>query len=194
MVTLRSFITKLHFPLFSCIGIIKGLHNIPKNIPFLLASNHPSRLDPCLLYLLLYKYANIEIHFLTTEELYHKLLLKKYLEFFNAIKIEESDRAKSVEQAIKVLHKCGVVGIFPEGQRSNLNNPRIKTGVARIALQAEVPIVPVRLLDKKSIFFKRFDVVIGKPLRLNKYYMKKKDPKVWRSIAEKSYKVIMSLS
>jgi len=66
---------------------------------------------------------------------------------------------QAVEQAVKVVAAGHTVGMFPEGTRSrNGQLQRGKTGVARIAMKGEVPIVPVVVIDSEPVLrtFKKF--------------------------------------
>lgn len=80
----------------------------------------------------------------------------------------------AIEQAAAVVRSGKIVGMFPEGTRSrNGQLQRGKTGVARIAMMAQAPIVPVIVINSEPIlrdvlkFRKRPLVIVrfGKPVR-----------------------------
>lgn len=102
---------------------------------------------------------------------------------------------------LQVLAEGGCVGIYPEGTRSP--DGRLykgKTGVARMALAAQVPIVPVAM--KNSTISKRAGipwidhpvVVVGKPLDFSEYYGRVDDPRVLRWVTDQVMAAIQELS
>ncbi len=65
----------------------------------------------------------------------------------------------AVEQAVAMVRAGHIVGMFPEGTRSkNGQLQRGKTGVARIAMSGNAPIVPVVVIDSEPVLrdFKKF--------------------------------------
>jgi 1-acyl-sn-glycerol-3-phosphate acyltransferase len=72
----------------------------------------------------------------------------------------------AIEQAAAVVRSGKIVGMFPEGTRSrNGQLQRGKTGVARIAMMAQAPIVPVVVINSEPILrdvlkFRRRPLVI----------------------------------
>lgn len=66
---------------------------------------------------------------------------------------------QAVEQAVKMVAAGHIVGMFPEGTRSKSGQlQRGKTGVARIAMNGNVPIVPVVVINSEPVLrdFKKF--------------------------------------
>jgi len=60
--------------------------------------------------------------------------------------------AQAIEQATAVVRSGKIVGMFPEGTRSRSGGlQRGKTGAARIAMQAQAPIVPVVVINSESV-------------------------------------------
>lgn len=59
---------------------------------------------------------------------------------------------QAVEQAVKMVAAGHIVGMFPEGTRSKSGQlQRGKTGVARIAMNGDVPIVPVVVINSEPV-------------------------------------------
>jgi len=59
---------------------------------------------------------------------------------------------QAIEQAAAFVRTGKIVGMFPEGTRSRSGAlQRGKTGVARIAMMAEAPIVPVVVIDSEPV-------------------------------------------
>ena len=62
-----------------------------------------------------------------------------------------------LQQAIDALHRGEAIGIFPQGtiprgEEFYSSKLRAKTGVARLAIEADVPIVPVALWDTEKVW------------------------------------------
>ena len=93
--------------------------------------------------------------------------------------------------------------IYPEGTRSHDGKLyRGKTGVARLALETKVPVIPVAVLGtdvvappgKKFGAFTRPLVRFGKPLDFSRYEGMENDRYVLRSITDEIMYEIMQLS
>lgn len=122
---------------------VHGLR-IPKQGPFILASNHISGLDP----LLILASARRPIRFLIAREQYERFGLNW---MFRAAKCIPVDRERRPEQAlrtaIRALRDGDVVAIFPHGKihTSNETSIPLKSGVALLAQFAGVKVLPIRI-------------------------------------------------
>jgi 1-acyl-sn-glycerol-3-phosphate acyltransferase len=92
-----------------------------------------------------------------------------------------------------VLAAGDVLGIYPEGTRSPDGKLyRGRTGVARMILEATVPVVPVAMIDTAKVMpigqrlpkVRRIGVVIGKPLDFSRFDGMESDRFILRSITE----------
>ena len=108
------------------------------------------------------------------------------------------DKKDVYKRALDVLRKGNILGIFPEGRRSRDGKLQPAfPGAARIALMAQVPILPVALCGTYSIFpahrrlpnLKKCRIRIGRVLSLKDYYGQEKDELLLRRITEE---IIMS--
>jgi 1-acyl-sn-glycerol-3-phosphate acyltransferase len=96
------------------------------------------------------------------------------------------------------------VGIYPEGTRSPDGRLyRGKTGVARMALEAQVPVIPVAISGTPEIMpidakIPRLTgtprVEFGKPLTFERYYDRPRDRFVLRSVTDEIMYEIMMLT
>lgn len=152
---------------------VTGREHLPKP-PFILAANHISPLDPGLLLAA----TKLPIHFLAAAHLFQRRW--GFMRLYNELVIRRLGQAiptgpGSVERSLKVLASGGIVGIFPEGDiHPALRQDRLHTGVATIAQQARVPIVPVHIAGSDRVwkFTETFApwrlrcvrVTIGKPI------------------------------
>jgi 1-acyl-sn-glycerol-3-phosphate acyltransferase len=186
---------------------VKGLENIPDEGPAILASNHLSFSDHFFLPLKVSR----QITFLAKSDYFNGPGLKGWLTaaFFRGagqIPIERSGGRASeaaLQTGMKVLGRGDLLGIYPEGTRSPDGRLyRGKTGVARLALEAGVPVLPVAMIgtDKVQPIGRRMPrlgrvgVVIGRPLDFSRYDGMEDDRFVLRSITDEIMYELMELS
>lgn len=169
---------------------VKGLENIPKKGAFVLAANHESELDPLILYALIMPKINKKLHFLAVERLFRsRLRMIVWRRWVGAIPVDEN----AIPESLELLKRDEVVGIFPEGEKTSAELIKPKTGVARIALESNAPIIPVgiintsRILPMNERIPKRLGRIvrinIGKPIKLGKHN-KKYNKRMLRKITD----------
>ena len=109
----------------------------------------------------------------------------------------------AVQRALRVLGEGKLLGIYPEGTRSPDGRLyRGKTGVARMALEAGVPVIPVAMIGTFEIQppgqvipkIKRVGVQIGKPIDFSRYEGMEDDRFVLRSMTDEIMYELMTLS
>jgi len=110
----------------------------------------------------------------------------------------------ALNAGLKVLRRGELLGIYPEGTRSPDGRLyRGKTGVARMALEAEVPVLPVAMIDteriqppgrKRPTLGIRVGIKIGAPLDFSRYEGMEGDRFVLRSITDEIMYELMELS
>jgi 1-acyl-sn-glycerol-3-phosphate acyltransferase len=102
-----------------------------------------------------------------------------------------------------VIGRGELLGIYPEGTRSPDGRLyRGRTGVARMALEARVPVIPVAMIDTEKLqppgkvvpHLMRPGVRIGKPLDFSRYEGMEGDRFVLRSITDEIMYELMQLS
>jgi 1-acyl-sn-glycerol-3-phosphate acyltransferase len=125
-----------------------GLDRIPAQGGFVLAANHVSNLDPWPLGLPLWP--RRQLHFMAKVELF-KPPLTQFLRAGGAFPVRRGERdVESFGHAVEVCRRGDVVAMFPEGTRQSKGlrkrfQPRPRTGSARIAMTAGVPLVPAAI-------------------------------------------------
>jgi 1-acyl-sn-glycerol-3-phosphate acyltransferase len=165
-----------------------GKVNLPKT-PFIAAANHASFADDFLLnYHIMYA-SKRKFRIFVNSRFYKSRLIKAYLDHYNCIPVDVSKDVKNKEKrkktnesafklAIKALKQGYNFHIFPEGGRSSDGKlKKAKLGVARVSLEAKVPVVPIGIIGSHEILpkgkkfprLKRADIIIGKPLNFEKY-------------------------
>lgn len=186
---------------------IEGLENVPAEGGAILASNHLSFSDSIFLPLIVRR----RMTFLAKSDYFTGRGVKGKLTagFFKGAGQLPVDRSggKASEAALKtglrVLTEGHLLGIYPEGTRSPDGRLyRGKTGVARMALDADVPVLPVAMIDtdkiqpigKKIPRIMRVGIRIGKPLDFSRYEGMQSDRFVLRSITDEIMYELMELS
>jgi 1-acyl-sn-glycerol-3-phosphate acyltransferase len=182
---------------------IKGIENIPNKGPFILVSNHASYLDHYLMGYIIIPRLNKKLHFLAKKEHFDSPLKAAWHYYSGAIPLDRQAGGKgALKWAIKSLKQGKIIAIHPEGTRSLTGKlQRGKTGVARLALEAKVPVVPVGLIGTFGILpkgkyipkLKKATMNIGKPMYFNKYYNKKITKTLLRKITNDLMKEIAKL-
>jgi 1-acyl-sn-glycerol-3-phosphate acyltransferase len=185
---------------------VRGLENVPEQGGYIFASNHLSFSDHFFLALKISR----RITFLAKADYFNGPGLKGWLtaRFFRGvgqIPIERSGGRASdaaLKTGLKVLGRGDVLGIYPEGTRSPDGRLyRGKTGVARMALEAGVLVVPVAMIDTHKVQppgqilpnFGRVGMVIGKPLDFSRYEGMAGDRFVLRSVSDEIMYSLMEL-
>ena len=180
-----------------------GLENIPADGPVIIAANHQSFLDDFLLPLVVPKR---KVVFLAKAEYFDKWYLRWFFKAANVIPVRRESKSAAedaLRAGVRALREGKLVGIFPEGTRSPDGNLyRGKTGVARMALEARVPVIPAALIgtfelmpyDRKVPKVGRAEVRFGKPLRFDRHYDTPADRFVLRSVTDEIMYEIMLLS
>ena len=125
-----------------------GVENVPKRGGLVLAANHTSNFDPWPLGIPLFP--GRTLRFMAKIELFNPIL-KPLLEAGGAFPVHrgEADH-EAIETAVRLARAGEIVVMFPEGTRRRKGlrkkfEARPHTGAARIALAANVPLVPAAI-------------------------------------------------
>jgi 1-acyl-sn-glycerol-3-phosphate acyltransferase len=185
----------------------EGLENIPAHGPAILASNHLSFCDSFFLPLVVPR----RITFLAKEEYFTGTGLKGKFSagFFRGVGQIPINRTGgnasegALTAGMGVLRRGDLFGIYPEGTRSPDGRLyRGRTGVARLALKAGVPVLPVAMVDTDLVqppgqvrpHLARVGVRIGAPLDFSRYEGLEEDRFVLRSVTDELMYELMQLS
>jgi 1-acyl-sn-glycerol-3-phosphate acyltransferase len=185
----------------------EGLENVPTDGAAILASNHLSYADWLFMPLVIPR----RVTFVAKAEYFTSPGIKGWLQktFFagsGQVPIDRSG-ANAAEGALitakRILAEGDLFGIYPEGTRSHDGKLyRGKTGIARIALESKVPVIPVAVVGTDVVAppgktfgsFTRPHVRFGKPLDFSRYEGMEKDRYILRSITDEIMYEIMKLS
>ncbi len=184
----------------------RGVENVPRKGGAILASNHLAVIDSFVLPLVLDR----EIVFIGKSEYFTGSGIKGRLTagFFRGVGTIPVDRSggKASEAALRTglgrLENGGLFGIYPEGTRSPDGRLyRGKTGVARLALEAGVPVIPVAMINTdvaqplgRAPRPVRVGIVFGEPLDFSRYAGMEDDRFILRSVTDEIMYSLMSLS
>jgi 1-acyl-sn-glycerol-3-phosphate acyltransferase len=146
----------------------EGVDNLPRDGGFVLAANHVSNLDPWPLGIPLWP--RRYLRFMAKSELFW-WPLGPLIRAGGAFKVRRGERdVEAIATAVDLVRSGHVVVMFPHGtrQRKGLvkkHEPRAHTGAARIALDAEAPLVPAAIAGADRLSrLARLRVRYGKPL------------------------------
>lgn len=186
---------------------VQGGEHIPTDGPAILASNHLSFSDSIFLPLVVPR----RITFLAKADYFtgsgvKGRLSKMFFAGVGQVPIDRSGGAAS-EAALRtgkrILADGSLLGLYPEGTRSPDGRLyRGKTGVARMALEAGVPVIPVAMINTDVVQptgkviprLGRVGVKVGKPLDFSRYAGMEGDRFVLRSVTDEIMYELMQLS
>lgn len=186
---------------------VRGLQNIPTSGPAILASNHLSFSDSIFLPLQLRR----PVTFLAKSEYFTGKGLKGALTrwFFTATGQLPIDRSggkaseASLNTGLAVLSEGNLLGIYPEGTRSPDGRLyRGRTGIARMVLEAKVPVIPVAMIDTEKVQpigkrlprIRRVGIVIGTPLDFSRFEGMEGDRVALRAVTDEIVYELQKLS
>jgi 1-acyl-sn-glycerol-3-phosphate acyltransferase len=122
----------------------RGVENLPATGGLIVAANHQTYLDPFWLSLPIKR----PTRYLAWSDAFRWPIVGRGLVWLGAwpLALEGSDPA-AIRRSLQWLRDGGAVVIFPEGARSTVTGSldRFKAGAVRLALEAEVPILPVTI-------------------------------------------------
>jgi 1-acyl-sn-glycerol-3-phosphate acyltransferase len=135
----------LLYPIFRLLWRVRveGRHNVPTHGPAVLAANHQSFCDSLFIPLVVTR----RVTYLAKAEYFETWKTAWFFRAIGQIPVrrgggDASERALAT--ARDVLGRGRIVGLYPEGTRSEDRLVhRGRTGVARLALECSVPVIPV---------------------------------------------------
>jgi 1-acyl-sn-glycerol-3-phosphate acyltransferase len=191
----------------ACHPQVHGAEHLPARGGAILASNHLAVADSFFLPLVVRR----RVTFLAKREYFTTPGLRGWFkrQFFSATGQVPIDRSSAsaaqaaLDTGVRLLAAGNLLGIYPEGTRSP--DGRLykgKTGVARMALQAGVPVIPVVMVgtDKVSPIGTKMwrphpvEVRFGSPLDFSRYAGLAGDRFVERSMVDEIMYSLMDLS
>ena len=168
-----------------------GRENVPEEGGMLLCSNHCSNYDPPAV-------ASAfpgKIAIMAKEELFHNPVFGKLITSLGAFPIRRGKGdAGAIMATLKVLGSGGTTLVFPEGTRVRDGEKKeVNSGIIRIAIKAQVPIVPAYTNGKYRLFG-GLRIYFGKPISYEEYYDVQPDKETLQRLANELMETIYSLA
>jgi len=132
---------------------VHGVENLPADGAVVLAANHVTNFDVIPMQLSIPR----PIFFMGKASLFKFPIFETALRDLGAFPVYRGEKDEwALRHAARVLENGQTLGMFPEGTRSKGRGLSVaKTGSARLALDANCPIVPLAVIGTDSLF-KRF--------------------------------------
>jgi len=154
---------------------LRGTEHVPRHGPAVLALNHVSYVD--------FVFGGFAaqpsrrlVRFMAKRELFTHRLTGPLMRSLHHIEVDRGEGLSSYAEAVRYLRAGEVVGVFPEATISRaMELKELKSGAARLAAEAGVPLVPAVLWGTQRMLTKDHDrdlsrglpvaVSVGEPLR-----------------------------
>ena len=153
-----------------------GAENIPAESGAMLAGNHTGYADFILLGTGPYLHGERLVRFMAKKSVFDVPVLGRLLKLMKHVPVDRARGGASIAPAVEMLREGNLVGIFPEATISrSFELANFKTGAARIAHQAGVPLVPCVIWGSQRIWtkdlpkhFRNVPVIVryGEPVHL----------------------------
>ncbi len=185
---------------------VEGLSHVPTNGPAIIASNHLSFSDSIFMPLVIPR----RVTFLAKSEYFTGKGIKgrATAAAFRALGQVPVDRSggrsseAALETGLRILREGKLLGIYPEGTRSPDGRLyRGRTGIARMALESGVPVIPVAMIDTDKIQppgkalpkIMQVGIRFGEPLDFSRYEGMSGDRFILRSVTDEIMYALMDL-
>ena len=186
---------------------VTGAENLPVHGGAILAGNHLAVIDSFLVPLVLPR----RVTYLAKREYFTQpgllgRLKKTFFSGHGQVPVDRSGGSAAraaIDTAVRILREGKLLGIYPEGTRSPDGRlHKGKTGVARMALEADVPVIPVAMIgtDRLNPIGSRMwrphrvRIRIGEPLDFSRYAGMAGDRFIERSMTDEIMYTLMELS
>lgn len=158
---------------------VEGAEKVPASGPALLAFNHTGYFDFILGGVPAKLNGNRLVRYMAKREIFDTPVVGSIMRKMGHISVDRDAGAQSLDDATAELADGKLVGIFPEATISrSFEIKDIKTGAARIAQQAQVPLIPVAIWGSQRIWTKDLPkkllrpkvpvwIRVGEPLELS---------------------------
>jgi len=123
---------------------MRGVDNIPSTGAAVLAANHVSYFDFMFVGLPPHRRGKRLVRFMAKQSVFDHPISGPLMRGMHHIPVDRTAGAAAFRHALRALGDGELIGIFPEQTISRSFMPRrLKTGAARLALDAHVPLIPI---------------------------------------------------
>lgn len=174
--------------------LVVGEENVPKDTPVLYVANHRSYYDIILTYVRVPRPTG----YISKKEMLKWPLLRQWMKNLHCLFLDRENVKEGIKTILAAVEKerNGIsICIFPEGTRNKRNDTFLPfhDGSFKIASKADVPVVPITMINTASIFedhlpkIKKATVVIhyGEPV-----YLKNLDKETQKNVGDYFQKII----
>ncbi len=143
-----------------------GLENVPKEGGLIVCSNHIAIRDVFVIATCLKR----QLRFVAKRELFKIPVLSQLITALGAIKVDRGGGdVAAIKKSIELAKNGEIISIFPQGHRFPAVDPGttpVKNGAALITYRSKCDVLPVfiKVKDNKYGWFKKVELVIGKPI------------------------------
>lgn len=138
---------------------VEGTQKIPLSGPALLAANHPTILDPCVVYGVVPRRVDMVI----ATSVRTLPLAGRYAHEIGSIVTGPG----CVDECLERLKEGGCVGLFPEGAPTHCQSlGEFRTGVQVLAKLSGAPVFPIGISGNSGLLGRRSPYLAGGPIRV----------------------------
>ena len=142
---------------------ISGVENVPKSGPGVVAINHTGYLDFTYAGIPAYLQGKRYVRFMAKKEVFDNRYSGPIMRALKHIPVDRANGAQSYHDAVSYLKSGELVGVYPEATISrSFELKEFKSGAARMALEADAPIIPTVIWGAQRVWTK------GHPKRLGR--------------------------
>jgi 1-acyl-sn-glycerol-3-phosphate acyltransferase len=148
---------------------VSGVEHIPGDGGAVVAMTHFGYLEFAFIAYTIWRHDKRRVKFLATSSAFKNPIVGGLLTRLGQIPVDRSAGAAAYEAAVAALKAGYLVGVFPEaGVDASFTVRALKTGAVRLAIEGDVPLIPVALWggqrlmtrEHKVKFFERFDIPV----------------------------------
>ncbi|MDL9937633.1 lysophospholipid acyltransferase family protein [Gordonia sp. ABSL1-1] len=142
---------------------VSGVEHVPDSGPGVVAFNHTGYLD--------FTYAGIPaflkgkryVRFMAKKEVFDNKVSGPIMRALKHIPVDRANGAASYQQAVEYLKRGELVGVYPEATISrSFELKAFKSGAARMALEADAPIIPTVIWGAQRVWTKGHPRSLGR--------------------------------
>ena len=180
----------------------RGIENIPQKADtgLLIISNHQTYFDPFWITLPI----NRKFRYMAWDEAFEWFLIGRFIRYLGAfpVSLKTGNSIKIFRDSVQFLDEGAALLIFPEGEREFSDGKLLsfKSGWTRIALIAEVPVLPVTIRGANKVWAQnmkfprlgKVEIVYHPVIEIKKPENKSDLPKIVEKYNRKIVKIIES--
>lgn len=147
-----------------------GIENIPQDLEkgLLVVANHQSYFDPFWICLPIHR----KFRFMAWDKAFDWFLVGRIIKYLGSfpVSLERGGTRQAMVESLSSLRDGATLIIFPEGSREFSDGKFLpfKTGSVRIAMEANVPILPVTIRGANNVWSQ--DIKFPRPRNVDLYY------------------------